>query len=200
MVGQVTLGQSDPVLGFKDDAAIPIVLSATINIQNLNGFLADASHRGDLSGHLYSPRLGGVLPSTGGEFHLFSPGRDSRSNEMVYELDLVLQGKPCRFCGRKYLHIAPAWSVWRATTTLYVTLLDGPPGKASIIAAGILKLKFLDLLATLGTLHATKGESWRQRWVTVLQFFRFFSGELWRIYILHSPNRRELETRNANQT
>jgi hypothetical protein len=187
MTGQITFGQFDPVLGYKDDAAIPVVLSAAVEIPNLNAFSADRAHRGNLSGQLYIPRLGGIVSGREGEFRLFSPGQSPHSREMVYDLRFIQAGKSCWFRGRKYVATGPIWRVWPATTTLHVTIHAGPNEQAPIIAAGILKLRLFDLVALLSTLRATNGKGWRQRWGTNLKFLRFFGAELWRAYVFQRP-------------
>jgi predicted patatin/cPLA2 family phospholipase len=184
MTGRLTFGTGDPRAGYRDPAAIPFSLRASIDVRATKGFVADPDHRGDLTGELYSPRAGGTLPASRGEFRLFSPAGDGQTSEMVYELGYRRDGRPYWFRGRKHVAIAAPWKLWRATTTLYVTLHDGPDETAPVIAAGILRLGVFDLLALLGTLHATGCETLGRRLKSVFGFFGFFTRQLWRIYVL----------------
>jgi hypothetical protein len=58
-----------------------------------------------------------------------------------------------------------------------------------------------DLLALLGTLHATACELPIERWRVIARFAAFFTGELWRTYVLQRPERnaqqRRQDTRSA---
>lgn len=182
MTGRLTFGATDPVAGAEDVAAIPFVLRATIDIRDVQKFVSDPMHAAELTGHIYAPRAGFVLPCTSGAFRLFSPGPDADATEMVYEMGYMRDGRPYYFRGRKTVRIGPPWRGWRDTTTLHVTLheieADGP-----VIAAGTLRLDVFDLFALLGTLHAVNCEGWPARSRAVLGFASFFTKELWRTYM-----------------
>ena len=188
MSGRVAFGETDPRAGYDNPAAVPFALKAAIDIHDIDRFVADPSHTGELTGHVYAPRIGFELLSTGGVFRLFSPGSDAKAGvtEMVYETGYRRDGKLYYVRGRKYVRVGWPWRAWRETTTLHVTLhQDGASGP--IIAAGILRLNIFDLFALLGTLHATGCERRTQRWRAVWHFARFFARELWRTYVLRRP-------------
>ena len=186
MTGRITFGVTDPSAGYDDPAAIPFVLRASIDINDIDAFVADRTHTGGLTGHLYSPRAGFVLPSIGGVFRLFSPSADPNMTEMVYELAYKRDGSPYYFRGHKHVRTGWLWRAWRETTTLYVTLHQ-TDASGPTIAAGVLRLNVFDLLSLLGTLHATGCERAIQRWRVVKRFAFFFSSELWRTYVMRSP-------------
>jgi predicted patatin/cPLA2 family phospholipase len=186
MTGRITFGATDPNLGYDDDAAIPFVLSATIDITNIAAFVDDPTHTGGLSGHLYVPRAGFVLPATKGVFRLFSPSGDRRITEMVYEVGYRRDGKDLYFRGHKHVTVGWPWRAWRDTTTLYVTVHD-TDASGPVIGAGILRLNVFDLLALLGTLHATGCERPVLRWRAIMRFACFFARELWRTYVARRP-------------
>src|SRR5262249_11132522 len=160
-------GATDPRAGYDNPAAMPFTLRASIDIRDVKKFVADKTHTGDLTGHLYAPRAGFTLPGTGGVFRLFAPTADPNEAWMVYELSYQRDGKPYYFAGRKHVDIGPPWRLWAETTTLYVTLHEGDAG-GPVVAAGILRLNVFDLFALLGTLHATGCErpiqGWRAIW------------------------------------
>lgn len=73
MKGRISWGEKDPEKGWQDVNAIPIALHATINIRDIDGFVKDPQHRGGMSAHLNSPRLGKLSPATRTNFQLFAP-------------------------------------------------------------------------------------------------------------------------------
>jgi hypothetical protein len=184
MTGRITLEERDCRRGYENAAAIPIALRAAIDIRDIDRFIADGSHAGEIAGHLYVPRLGGILPGTAGVFRLFAPTDDPSVTEMVYELGCKIAGKPAWLRGRKYVRTGRPWRLWPETTTLHVTLHDGPGEAAPIIGAGILRLGIIDLVALLGTLRATGSERRLSRMRSIWRFAAFFAGELWRSYVV----------------
>jgi hypothetical protein len=182
MTGRITFGATDPVAGANDAAAVPFTLKATIDILDIEKFVADPTHTGGLAGHLYAPRAGFTLPATTGIFRLFSPSPDPAMTEMVYEMGYVRDGKPYYFRGHKHVRIGSIFRAWRETTTLYVTLHD-TDASGPVIGAGILRLNVFDFLALMGTLHATGCERLGQRLRAIMGFTRFFARELWRTYV-----------------
>ena len=185
MTGRVAFGRTDPVAGYHDPAAVPFALHASIDIRDIDGFVADPFHAGELTGSVYSPRIGSELLSTGGVFRLFSPSglADPKTTEMVYETGYKCDGKICYVRGRKYVRVGWPWRAWRETTTLHVTLHQGG-ATGPTVAAGILRLNVFDLFALLGTLHATGCERRVQRWGAIWRFMHFFASELWRTYVM----------------
>src|SRR3546814_356409 len=108
---------------------------------------------------------------------------------MVYEMGFVKEGRPYWFSGCKHVEIASPFRAWRATTTLYVTLHEGEDAGAPVIGAGILRLGIFDLIALLGTLHATGCRGIGERWPSLAGFAGFFMRELIRTYLLRRPVR-----------
>jgi predicted patatin/cPLA2 family phospholipase len=186
MTGRLTFGATDPRAGYNDPAAIPFTLTASIDIHDIDAFVADESHTGDLTGHLYAPRAGFTLPGTSGVFRLFAPTSDPRETWMVYEIGYVRDGKAYYFAGHKRVRIGPPWRAWTETTTLYV-MLHERDAAGPVVAAGILRLNLFDLFALLGTLHATDCETPIERWRAIWRFAAFFTRELWRTYVLRRP-------------
>ena len=189
MTGRLTFGMTDPRAGYTDAAAIPFTLDASIDVRDIDAFVADPTHTGELTGHLYAPRAGFVLPGTGGVFRLFAPTADAAETYMVYEISYRRDGKPYYFAGAKHVRLGWPWRAWRETTTLYVTLHEGDDATGPIVAAGILRLNLFDLFALLGTFHATGCETPVQGWRAIFRFAAFFTRELWRTYVLQRPLR-----------
>lgn len=186
MTGRLTFGITDPSAGYDNAAAVPFIMKASIDVRDIAGFVGDATHTGELAGHLYAPRAGFLLPCTGGVFRLFAPTADASETSMVYEMSYRRDGKPYYFAGRKRVRVGGPWRAWRETTTLYVSLHDGD-ASGPCIAAGILRLDLFAFLALLGTLHATNCDVPSQGWRAILRFAAFFTAELWRTYVVRRP-------------
>jgi hypothetical protein len=186
MVGRLTFGVTDPVAGYDDVGAVPFTLKGSIDIPDIEAFVADPTHSGDLAGQLYAPRAGFVLPGKSGIFRLFSPSGDPSVTWMVYELAYERDGKSYYFAGRKEVRVGPVWRGWYETTTLFVRLHEGD-ASGPIVAAGILRLNIFDLLALLGTFHATGYQRLSQALRAIGGFAWFFIRELWRTYIVRKP-------------
>ncbi|MCB8883071.1 patatin-like phospholipase family protein [Acidisoma cellulosilytica] len=186
MTGRLTFGATDPQIGYKDPAAVPFMLRASIDIRDIGRFVFDRTHTGELTGHLYAPRAGFTLPGMGGVFRLFAPTADAKETWMVYEIAYLQAGRPYYLAGRKRVRVGPPWLAWAETTTLYVTLHEGG-ADGPVCAAGILRLGVFDLLALLGTLHATGCETPRESARAIWRFAAFFIRELWRTYVLRRP-------------
>jgi predicted acylesterase/phospholipase RssA len=186
MTGRLTFGVTDPVAGYDHVSAVAFTLKASIDVRDVDAFVADATHTGDLTGHLYAPRAGFVLPGKSGIFRLFSPTGDPNETYMVYEISYQRDGKSYYFAGRKEVRVGPPWRLWRETTTLYVRLHEGDAA-GPIVAAGIVRLNIFDLFALLGTLHATGCERPVEGWRAIARFTAFFAKELWRNYVLQKP-------------
>ena len=155
MRGNITLGETEPAKGFSSKAAVAVALHGAIGIDNIQDFVVDPQHQGDLCGHVECHRWGGWLPAARGQFGLFSPSSDPRLNYMVYRMEIRIDGKTHWFNGRKHVRIAGPWRLWPATTTLYVTLHEGSNETGPIVGAGILCLGVSDLVGLLRTLRAT---------------------------------------------
>ena len=189
MTGRLTFGATDPARGYADPAAVPFILKAAIDIRDIEAFRADRNHRAELTGHLEAPRAGGTLPAADGVFALFEPSPDPALTYMVYAMGYRHGGRDYWFNGKKHVRIASPLRLWRATTTLFVTLHEGRDAAGPVVAAGILRLGWFDLVALLGTLHATECEGMMARLRTIGRFAGFFASELWRTYVLRRPLR-----------
>lgn len=182
MRGHIAFGESEPKAAVRSPAAIPVHLNASIDIRDVDGFVADPEHRGGMAAHLYSPRLGGVLPPIRANFQLFSPTDDPNLTEMVYETGFHHGGERYFFSGRKAVRRGLPFKLWRDTTTLYVHVYRGLDRSGPVVATGVLTLGFFDLLALVATLHTRDVLGFWARARTVARFGVFFAAELWATY------------------
>lgn len=184
MAGRITFGETDPQRGYRSDAAMAAAIHATIDIEDIRAFTLDPDHIGELAGHLELHRRGGWLPATRGIIGLFTPSKtDPKLSYMIYAIGIVIDGRRYWFNGRKHVRMSAPWNLWKATTTLYVTLHEGDDDGGPIVAAGILSLGIGALLGLAGTLRATGCDRPLQRFGAIVAFFRFFAGQLIRHFI-----------------
>ena len=186
MAGGFALGETDPQTGAQvgRSAGNTFTMHATINIDDLDGFMSDPNHLGSITGTIDFAPLGLNLPSTKGVFNLFSPTGDPKTKYMVYELGFnSSDGKPYYMAGHKDVKDAPMTDMWKATTTLYTQLHQGTDKTGPVVGAGVLTLGVTDLLAMIPTMHATNTSSAAQAADAVAKFGKFFLGELWETYV-----------------
>lgn len=186
MIGRLTFGETDPERGFASPAAMPTALHAGIEIDDIRAFVRDPDHMGRIAGEVELHRRGGRLPASRGVIGLFTPARDDpRLSYMIYAVAISIAGRPYWFNGRKHVRMAGPWQLWKATTTLYVTLHEGKDETGPIAAAGILSLGVPALLSLVGTFHATGCTGMWQKLRAAGTFFLFFAAQLIRFYVTH---------------
>jgi predicted acylesterase/phospholipase RssA len=185
MAGGFTLGETDPEKGARAgrDAGNTFTMHATIEIHDLNRFLADAGHLGSITGRIDFPPLGLNIPTTSGVFNLFSPTGDPAMKYMVYELGFEAGGRKYYMAGRKEVKQASITELWKATTTLYTQLHEGSDKTGPVVGAGVLTLGMGELMAMIPTMHATNAKSPEEAAAAVARFGKFFLGELWDTYV-----------------
>jgi predicted patatin/cPLA2 family phospholipase len=184
MSGRITFGQTDPQTGYRDPGAVPVSLNASIVIRDLDRFIADPLHPGELTGHLYAPRLGQNPVGWNGRFRLFSPGSDSSVSEMVYATNYRQEGRALWFDGRKFVRNGfRPWRVWTETTTLHVKIRPDPESD-EVLAAGILRLNIFQLLTLLSTAQSSGCQTTFEQAKYLLRFFGFFARQIWRAYFV----------------
>ena len=72
--------------------------------------------------------------------------------------------------------------MWRDTTTLYVTIHDGPTRQSPELGKGVLKISPADFARQLTTMKATHAEGRLQGLQATARFGAFFAGILYETY------------------
>lgn len=190
MSGGFTLGEVDSTAGDQKGKAAGNILSmhANISIQDLDRFISDPTHVGQLSGSLDYPPFGANIRSKAGIFNLFSPTNDPKLKLMVYEMAFEHQGQDYYLAGKKEVRDAPIHDAWTATTTLLVQLYEGTDKSGPIVGAGILTLGALELVKMISTFRILNAPSAAKAADAIMKFGRFFLGQLWETYGKHSAN------------
>ncbi len=184
MSGPFALGETDPHVGAEKGKAAGTTLSITcaINIHDLDRFIADPNHYGDIIGQVSFTPFEENMPAKSGVFNLFSPTDDTKRKLMVYELAFAHAGQDYYLAGRKEVRNDPIYDLWRDTTTLYTTLHQGSDHSGPIVGAGILTIDMGSFTKMVSSMQVTNAHSITDKAGTLFHFGRFFLGELWDTY------------------
>jgi hypothetical protein len=186
MTGMITMGSTDPVEGYQDDAAIAMQLHAAVTIPNLPAFLKDPNHKGQWHASGSIPVLGGeIVGEDDGDFGLFRRAirEDKGVRELVYDTEISVGGQRYHMRGRKYVEPSPPWRVWPATTTLYVQFFPVSGETDKPVAAGVLRLTLWAFICQLLSLRVIGDFWWLDKCRHQLSFYRFFVSSLVNTYI-----------------
>jgi hypothetical protein len=186
MTGMITMGITDPVAGYHNDAGFAMQLHATVTIPNLPAFIKDPNHKGQWRAGGSIPVLGGALIGEGdGDFGLFRRAirNDKGVREMVYDTEFSVAGTRYKMRGRKIMEPAPPWRLWPATTTLYVQLFPASGGTGEPVAAGVLRLPLLGFIRQMLGMRVIGEFGLFDRCIQKLSFFRFFGTSLVNTYV-----------------
>ena len=186
MSGDFALGATDPTTGAAQGktAGTQLALHASIDIDDIDAFLADPQHRSGLSGHIDFPPLGMNIPASHGVFALFMPGDEAGLRWMVYELGFQHEGKDYYLAGKKEVRVASPFSMWPATTTLYSKLHEGRDASGPVVGAGVLSLGVSALMSLASTFHASNAPTMGKNLGAVGKFVGFFTKSLVSTYIM----------------
>jgi len=187
MAGGFALGMSDPAEGRHagETAGTELAMNATVLISNLDKFLSDPAHSGDLSGTIDFSPLGTAIPATAGIFNLFCPSGQPGLKLMIYEFAFKSNGRSYYLAGRKEVRDGPGIDVWRDTTTLLTRLHAGTNSTAAVIGAGTLTLSIGELIRLLGTVKVENAKTLALETEALAKFGSFFLGQLWDTYGPH---------------
>ena len=186
MTGMITIGVTDPVEGYENDAAIAMRLHATVTLPNLPGFIKDPIHKGEWRAAGSIPVLGGDMIGTGnGDFGLFRRAirNDKGVRELVYDTEFSIGDQQYRMRGRKYVEPSPPWRLWSATTTLYVQLFPASGAAGRPVAAGVLRLTLWAFIRQLLSMQVIGNYGLSDRCIQKMSFYRFFVSSLVNTYI-----------------
>jgi len=184
MAGGFTLGETDPKAGSQKGkmAGDILAMHAAISIQDLNRFIADPDHLGQINGTIDFAAFGENIPASAGVFNLFSPTDQPSLRLMVYEMAFTARGQDYYLAGKKEVRNDSAIELWSETTTLLTQLYQGTHKTGPVVGAGILTLGPLDLIKMVSTMHALNAASPVEEANAMTTFGRFFLGELWDSY------------------
>jgi cholesterol oxidase len=184
MKGFITSGTTDPRAGELSEHRERFSFRLTITAGDVDRFLAEPGHTARAEGWIDAAGHGGRRPVQRGWFNLFAPGGAEDRRLMKYRLYFTDgQGRPRTLAGHKSILHGPPTRVWPDTSTLYARILDGHVEEegdqsATVLGAGVLHIQLADFARQLTTFR-TAGEGGPS---AMLEFGRFFAGELWEVY------------------
>jgi len=191
MAGPFVLGETDPregeARGRREGSELEIRVA--VEIGDLDRFLADAEHQGDLSGEIDLTPWDPGIAAPRGVFNLFAPAAEPRLKLMVYELAFVHGGEAWYLAGKKEVRDDPGFDLWSDTTILYTRLHRGPDASGEVAGAGVLTLGVADLARLVSTMAVPGAGSAAEKARALTRFGSFFLGELWDSYV--HPTSRE---------
>ena len=184
MLGPFALGETDPNVGAGKGKVAGTVLSiaCAITIDDVQRFISDPNHNGDIIGQVSFTPFGENIPANSGVFNLFSPTSDPMRKLMVYELAFAHGGQSYYLAGRKEVRHDPVFDLWRDTTTLFTALHSGTDKSGPVVGAGILTIDLDRFMKLISSIKVTNAPSIADQGSTLLRFGRFFLGELWDTY------------------
>ena len=184
MKGSFSLEHTEPKSGAKQGKTekTELAMHATINIRDLERFIADPDHLGSITGQIDFTPWGESIPTKRGVFNLFSPTAEPNLKLMIYELAFQHQGQDYYLAGKKEVRDDPGIDLWTDTTTLYTQLHQGTDKSAPVVGAGILSLNITELTKLVSTMRVTNAESLSDKSKALFDFGKFFLGELWDTY------------------
>lgn len=159
-----------------------LALHGTIEVDDIDRFIAEPGHAGKLSGTIDFTPWGEGLVAPTGVFNLFKPSDSQGLKYMVYEMAFEYGGKPYYLAGKKDVE-DQLLKLWEQTTTLYTHLHEGHDKSGPIVGAGILTLGVKELIKLVSTFHPVNAPDAKAGADAVAKFGKFFLGELWDSYV-----------------
>jgi len=157
----------------------------TIASQDLDDMLRNSDHRAGMSGSVTAPVLSDrPLTVNDGEFQLFvNDPANVETRNMVYRMKMrTADNREYFMTGFKIVHPNPVWDIWRDTSTLYITVYDGPNEAAPTMGRGVLHILPADFAKQMTTLEVTNASGAEDRLRQTARFGQFFAGVLFETY------------------
>ena len=186
MSGHFALGAVNPAegadMGRRNDTTL--TMHAQVTIHDIDRFVTDPEHTGELTGSIDFAPLGMGIPASVGVFNLFKPSGDPDMTYMVYELGFQHGGRDYYLAGHKEVKDDKGFDLWSDTTTLYTALHEGRDKSGKVIGAGVLSLGVKQLADLVSTIDVPNASSAGEKLAAIEKFGRFFVGELWDSYVI----------------
>ncbi|MFY9151882.1 MAG: GMC oxidoreductase [Prolixibacteraceae bacterium] len=163
----------------------PFEFTLTIQSQDVVAFDADSNHQAEMIGTVNCPALS-IYPITAinGVFNLFiKEDSAGKLKFMKYGMTLnTIEGPSYYFYGYKEIKDDKGFDLWSDTTTLYITVFDGPDDESPVKGKGILKIAVSDFMKQLQTMKSIHADTNKESIGAVSKFGKLFAGEIWETY------------------
>jgi cholesterol oxidase len=159
-----------------------------MHVADVPRFWSDVEHRGESTGTIICPGLGGELPVRAGHFNLLDSDHGPGHQHMTYLMQFSDRlGRPVTLTGYKEL-ITGGDDIWEETTLLLTQLHRGwleadDDWNRDVIGAGLLRIRLVDFLHQLTTFRPGPHDSPLGAVVAMTTFGPSFIGRLARIYL-----------------
>jgi hypothetical protein len=184
LTGWISFGETDfnqALLHGRRDGT-KATMRLTIQIGDLDRFVAGPAHTASAHGWVQCDELGGRLVTESAEFELYATEPDDRHARMRYRLFLRdPAGRPLTLFGFKVIEDDPNYDSWRDVTTLFVRVFPGHVRDGELIATGILRISARAFMRELSSFRGTGGRL-LARLAAVARFQVFFMRGLLRAY------------------
>ncbi|HEX4750079.1 MAG TPA: alpha/beta fold hydrolase [Bryobacteraceae bacterium] len=169
--------------GQKDNS--PFQFTLTVASHDLDDMLANPDHPAVMNGTALAPALSDKpLTISDGVFQLFVKNPDDvDTRNMNYRMTMAAaDGKKWFFSGFKVVHPNPVWDIWHDTSTLYITVYNGPDDNSPVFGKGVLHILPADFAKQMTTLKVTNPANPADALKQVARFGHFFAGVLYDTY------------------
>jgi cholesterol oxidase len=165
-------------------------LALTVTITDLDAFLNDPNHIATAAGRLVYPPLTGDHGAAviGGVFSLFSQTDSPAARRVTYRLpfhgsdghDYLLDG---------YVDVSGEGplALWPALTTVYTVIRGGHDPKGAVVATGILRITWADVLGQLESCRVTGTDDPVEKAQARARLGNFLNGALWDVFAATGP-------------
>lgn len=157
----------------------------TVISDDVETMLSDENHEAAMFGTVDAPDISPEpLTVNQGVFNLFVSDPDSvGTRNMRYRMKMSSQeGKDYWFEGHKIIHDDAGLDLWTDTTTLYITVHEGPDNTAPVLGKGVLKIRPTDFVRQMTTMKVPNADGILQRLKYIADFGKFFAGTLYDTY------------------
>lgn len=168
-----------------EDAGEALDFILTIHSSDVERFVTEPEHEARMDGTVSAPALSpDPLAVSDATFNLFTEDREQvLTRNMRYRMRLTAEdGREFWFEGVKIIHDESGLDVWDDTTTLYVTLHEGPDASGRVMGKGILRISPSDFMRQMTTMRATNAPDRRTGLEAKVKFGKFFAGSLLDVY------------------
>lgn len=155
----------------------PFALLADIEAEDVDALVNAPDHAAKLVGTVIAPALSpDPMMATGGVFNLLTrDGPDPDTRFMRYRATLTAQrGERYYLNGFKRVGGGSILHAWRDTTTLHITVHEGPGEAGPVIGKGIIRIGPLMVAALLASMRAVNARGLFARAGAVLKLNRYF--------------------------
>jgi cholesterol oxidase len=188
MRGFITFGEDDYDKGFRQGkkSETKCMFHVTVNMRDVERFIADPQHQGSITGHVQCDALGGKLPVSQGWFNLFVDADEDGKQRKLMKYRLQIEddeGHPITLNGFKEVKDDRGFDIWDDTTTLFTHILAGhvAPGEpdGDVVATGILKVLPADFAVQMTTFRVDPAH----RLDALGRFSALFAGSLYETHV-----------------